>query len=262
MIPREIIDEIVYRSDIEQVIGSYVTLKRAGSNLNGLCPFHSERTPSFTVFPATRSFYCFGCGAGGDVITFIMREENLDYPGAVRFLADRAGISVPEDNEPQEAEAVSRKRMYEMNLCAAKFFRECLFDPKYGGEAMQYLTQERRLSTATIRHFGLGFSPNHFGMLTDHMHRLGFSDEELVVGFLCGKSRKNGAAYDYFRNRVIFPIIDTVGNIVAFGGRVMDDSKPKYLNTSDTPAFKKSRHLFALNFARKCAQGEMILCEG
>lgn len=262
MIPREIIDEIVYRSDIEQVIGSYVTLKRAGSNLNGLCPFHSERTPSFTVFPATRSFYCFGCGAGGDVITFIMREENLDYPGAVRFLADRAGISVPEDNEPQEAEAVSRKRMYEMNLCAAKFFRECLFDPKYGGEAMQYLTQERRLSTATIRHFGLGFSPNHFGMLTDHMHRLGFSDEELVVGFLCGKSRKNGAAYDYFRNRVIFPIIDTVGNIVAFGGRVMDDSKPKYLNTSDTPAFKKSRHLFALNFARKCAQEQMILCEG
>ena len=262
MIPREIIEEIVYRSDIEQVIGSYVTLKRAGSNLNGLCPFHSERTPSFTVFPATRSFYCFGCGAGGDVITFIMREENLDYPGAVRFLADRAGISVPEDNEPQEAEAVSRKRMYEMNLCAAKFFRECLFDPKYGGEAMQYLTQERRLSTATIRHFGLGFSPNHFGMLTDHMHRLGFSDEELVVGFLCGKSRKNGAAYDYFRNRVIFPIIDTVGNIVAFGGRVMDDSKPKYLNTSDTPAFKKSRHLFALNFARKCAQEQMILCEG
>lgn len=262
MIPREIIDEIVYRSDIEQVIGSYVTLKRAGSNLNGLCPFHSERTPSFTVFPATRSFYCFGCGAGGDVITFIMREENLDYPGAVRFLADRAGISVPEDNEPQEAEAVSRKRMYEMNLCAAKFFRECLFDPKYGGEAMQYLTQERRLSTATIRHFGLGFSPNHFGMLTDHMHRLGFSDEELVVGFLCGKSRKNGAAYDYFRNRVIFPIIDTVGNIVAFGGRVMDDSKPKYLNTSDTPAFKKSRHLFALNFARKCAQEQLILCEG
>ena len=196
------------------------------------------------------------------MITFIMREENLDYPGAVRFLADRAGISVPEDNEPQEAEVVSRKRMYEMNLCAAKFFRECLFDPKYGGEAMQYLTQERRLSTATIRHFGLGFSPNHFGMLTDHMHRLGFSDEELVVGFLCGKSRKNGAAYDYFRNRVIFPIIDTVGNIVAFGGRVMDDSKPKYLNTSDTPAFKKSRHLFALNFARKCAQEQMILCEG
>lgn len=262
MIPREIIDEIVYRSDIEQVIGSYVTLKRAGSNLNGLCPFHSERTPSFTVFPATRSFYCFGCGAGGNVITFIMREENLDYPGAVRFLADRAGISIPEDNEPQEAEVVSRKRMYEMNLCAAKFFRECLFDPKYGGEAMQYLTQERRLSTATIRHFGLGFSPDNFGMLTDHMHRLGFSDEELVVGFLCGKSRKNGAAYDYFRNRVIFPIIDTVGNIVAFGGRVMDDSKPKYLNTSDTPAFKKSRHLFALNFARKCAQEQMILCEG
>ena len=262
MIPREIIDEIVYRSDIEQVIGSYVTLKRAGSNFNGLCPFHNEKTPSFTVFPATKSFYCFGCGAGGDVITFIMREENLDYREAVEFLAAKAGISIPEDNSVTENKGVPRKRIYEMNLAAAKFFRECLFDSKLGGEAMKYLHEDRKLSMATIKHFGLGFSPNNAWALTNHMHRLGFTDEELTEGFLCGKSRNSGKTYDYYRNRVIFPIIDTSGNIVAFGGRVMDDSKPKYLNTSDTRAFKKSRHLFALNYAKKHCEEQMILCEG
>ena len=262
MIPREIIDEIVFRNDIEQVIGSYVTLKRAGSNLNGLCPFHSERTPSFTVFPATKSFYCFGCGAGGDVITFIMRSENLDYIGALEFLAQRSGITLPEDDGAESPKTISRKRMYDMNLAAAKFFRDCLFDSRYGAEAMDYLVNQRKLSMATIKHFGIGFSPNNFQMLTDHMHSLGYTDEELVVGFLCGKSQRTGKTYDYFRNRVIFPIIDTSGNVVAFGGRVMDDSKPKYLNTSDTPAFKKSRHLFALNFAKNHASEKMILCEG
>ena len=262
MIPREIIDEIVFRSDIEQVIGSYVTLKRAGSNYNGLCPFHSEKTPSFTVFPATKSFYCFGCGAGGDVISFTMRAENLDYVGAVELLAQRAGISLPEDDSSAVDRGVPRKRIYEMNLAAAKFFRECLFNEKYGAEAMKYLTEDRRLSMTTIKRFGLGFSPNNAWMLTNHMHSLGYTDEELVTGFLCGKSRNTGKTYDYFRNRVIFPIIDTSGNVVAFGGRVMDDSKPKYLNTSDTPAFKKSRHLFALNFAKNHAAEQMILCEG
>ncbi|MBP3369134.1 MAG: DNA primase [Clostridia bacterium] len=261
MIPREIIDEIVHRSDIEQVIGSYVTLKRAGSNLNGLCPFHNEKTPSFTVFPATKSFYCFGCGAGGDAITFVMRSENLDYRGAVELLAQRAGISIPEDDSEQE-NTIPRKRIYEMNLEAAKFFRGCLFDEKYGKEALEYLHVERKLSMATIKHFGLGYSPNNAWLLTNHMKKLGFTDEELVTGFLCGKSRNSGRTYDYFRNRVIFPIIDTSGNIVAFGGRVMDDTKPKYLNTSDTPAFKKSRHLFALNFAKKHCEEQMLLCEG
>ncbi len=261
MIPREIIDEIIQRSDIEQVIGSYVTLKRAGSNLNGLCPFHNEKTPSFTVFPATKSFYCFGCGAGGDVITFVMRTENLDYRGAVEVLAQRAGITIPEDGSERES-AVPRKRIYEMNLEAAKFFRSCLLDEQYGKEALEYLHGERKLSMATIKHFGLGYSPNNAWLLTNHMKRLGFTDEELVTGFLCGKGRSSGHTYDYFCNRVIFPIIDTSGNIVAFGGRVMDDSKPKYLNTSDTPAFKKSRHLFALNFAKKHCEEQMLLCEG
>ena len=261
MIPREIIDEIIHRNDIEQVIGSYVSLKRAGSNLNGLCPFHNEKTPSFTVFPATKSFYCFGCGAGGDAITFVMRTENLDYRSAVEVLAQRAGITIPEDSQSVE-EGVSRKRLYEMNLEAAKFFRSCLFDERYGKEALEYLHNERKLSIATIKHFGLGYSPNNAWLLTNYMKNKGYTDEELVVGFLCGKSKNSGRTYDYFRNRVIFPIIDTSGNIVAFGGRVMDDSKPKYLNTSDTPAFKKSRHLFALNFAKKHCEEQMLLCEG
>ncbi len=262
MIPREIIDEIVFRNDIESVIGSYVTLKRAGSNYQAPCPFHSERTPSFTVFPATKSFYCFGCGAGGDVVTFIMRSENVEYVDALKILADRAGISLPEDKQEFAEGGVSRKRLYELNLAAARFFRNCLFDPQLGGEAMEYLHGKRGLDMATIKHFGLGYSPNDFGALTRALRGQGFSDEELVAGFLAKRSQKTGNLFDLYRNRVIFPIIDTQGNIVAFGGRVMDGSEPKYLNSSDTAAFKKSRHLFALNFARKSCAERMILCEG
>lgn len=266
MIPREVIDEIVSRADIVDTINTYVTLKRAGSNYNGLCPFHSEKSPSFTVFPATRSFYCFGCGAGGDVISFIMKAENLDYPSAVELLAQRVGVKIPEDDKRsyggiKKDDGVSRRRIFDMNLEAAKFFRACLFDPEIGAEGMKYL-RERQLSGATIKHFGLGFSPNGFGALTDYMHSKGFSDGELIAGFLCGKSQKTEKGYDYFRNRVMFPIIDTAGNIVAFGGRVMDNSKPKYLNTSDTPGFKKSRNLFALNYAKDAGKDEFILCEG
>ncbi len=262
MIPREIIDEIVFRNDIESVIGSYVTLKRAGSNYQAPCPFHSERTPSFTVFPATKSFYCFGCGAGGDVITFVMRSENVEYVDALKILADRAGIALPEDKQELGEQGVPRKRLYELNLAAARFFRNCLFDAQLGKDAMEYLHGKRGLDMATIKHFGLGYSPNDFGALTRALRKQGFSDEELLAGFLAKRSQKTGNLFDLYRNRVIFPIIDTAGNIVAFGGRVMDGSEPKYLNSSDTPAFKKSRHLFALNFARKACAERMILCEG
>lgn len=262
MISRQIIDEIVFRNEIEQVIGNYVTLKRAGSNLNGLCPFHNEKTPSFTVFPATKSFYCFGCGAGGDVISFIMREENLDYVGALEFLAARAGITIPQENEVGKKDTIPRKRIYEMNLAAARFFRDCLMDEQYGKEGLRYLTEIRGLDRGIIRRFGLGFAPDHWWLLTDTLRKQGFTEEEMIAGFLCKRSEKNGRLFDLFRNRVIFPVIDTAGNVVAFGGRVMDDSKPKYLNSSDTPAFHKSRHLFALNFARKQAEERMILCEG
>lgn len=262
MIPKEVIEEIRYRCDIEDVIGSYVTLKRAGSNRNGLCPFHSEKSPSFTVFPATKSFYCFGCGAGGDVITFIQKIENLDYVGSLEFLAARAGISIPNDSSYMERETVTRKRVYEMNLEAAKFFRASLFDPALGREGMEYLTERRQMSGAVIKHFGLGFAPNDFGMLTRHMKQKGYTDEELYAAFLCGKSQKTERPFDLFRNRIMFPVIDTAGNIVAFGGRVMDDSKPKYLNSADTPGFKKSRILFGLNYAKDHCAEQMILCEG
>lgn len=261
MIPKEVIEEIRHRCDIEDVIGSYVTLKRAGSNRNGLCPFHSEKTPSFTVFPATQSFYCFGCGAGGDVITFTQKMENLDYVAALEMLATRAGISIPNDPMPGGAPTIPRRRIYEMNLEAAKFFRAALFDPVLGREAMAYLTEHRRLTGATIKRFGLGFAPNDFGLLTNHMKKAGFTEAELIAGFLSKRSQR-GALFDLFRNRIIFPVIDTAGNIVAFGGRVMDDSKPKYLNSSDTPGFKKSRVLFGLNYAKEHCTEELILCEG
>ncbi len=262
-LPENFIQEVVDRTDIEELIGRYVTLKRAGANLLGLCPFHSEKTPSFTVTPAKQMFYCFGCHAGGSAITFVQKAENLEFTDAVELLANRIGLPLPREVNGAERESgVSRKRVLEMNLEAAKFFRACLFDPRLGGPGMEYLRGRRKLSDATIKHFGLGYAPAEFGLLTDHMHRLGYTDEELQVAFLCGKSKTTGRAYDYFRGRVMFPIIDPVGNIVAFGGRVLDDSKPKYLNTSDTPAFRKSNHLFALNFARNCCSEQMILCEG
>lgn len=261
MIPRAVIEEILFRADIVDTVGSYVTLKRAGSNYGGLCPFHSEKTPSFTVFPATKTFYCFGCGAGGDVITFIKKAENLDYPSALEFLAQRVGITIQHEQRAGAEELVNRRRVYDMNLEAAKFFRNCLFDPALGAPGMEYL-RARKLSSATIKRFGLGYAPADFGLLTNHMRSKGFGEDELVTAFLCGKSQKTGRAYDYFRGRVMFPIIDTTGNVIAFGGRVLDDSKPKYLNSSDTPGFKKSRNLFALNYAKDFCSEELILCEG
>ncbi len=260
MIDSRIIEEIKSRNDIVDVISSYVGLKRAGSNMQGLCPFHSEKTPSFTVFTATQGYYCFGCGAGGDVINFVRQVENLEYIPALEFLAKRVGITLPDDTR-QRSGGIDRQRMHQMNKEAARYFRECLFDEKIGKEALSYLIG-RGLDSATIKRFGLGYSPSSFSALTNRLRDLGYTEEELVAGFLCGKSKNNGALYDYFRNRVMFPIIDVSGNVIAFGGRVMDDSQPKYLNSSDTPAFKKSRNLFALNFARTACSEELILCEG
>lgn len=260
MIDHRIIEEIKFRNNIEDVISSYVTLKRAGSNMNGLCPFHSEKTPSFTVFTSSQNFYCFGCGAGGDVITFIMRAENLEYPDAVEFLAKRVGIEIPRDNEPS-SRGPSRSRIIDMNRDAARFFHTQLYS-EAGRAGLDYLKNSRQLSDSVIKRFGLGFAPDSFGALTDHLRSKGYTEEELLSGFMCGKSKKNGKLYDYFRGRVMFPIIDVAGNVIAFGGRVMDDSVPKYLNSSDTPAFKKSRNLFALNYAKNSAEEHIILCEG
>ncbi len=260
MIPANVIEDIRYRCDIENIISSYVTLKRAGSNCKGLCPFHSEKTPSFTVYQSTQSFYCFGCGAGGDVINFIMRIENLDYVSAVETLAKRAGITLPDfDSNVAKSGGVSRSRVLQMNLEAAKFYRKMLFDDTIGAPARQYLV-DRGLSIASIKGFGLGYSPRSGGMLMEHLRSRGFSPEEIHTAYFAGKNDRG--YYDYFRGRVMFPIIDVSGNVIAFGGRVLDDSKPKYLNTSDTPAFKKSKNLFALNYAKNAGAGYLILCEG
>lgn len=264
MISRETIEEILLRTDIQTLIGGYVTLKRASANLKGLCPFHSEKSPSFTVYPASNSFYCFGCGAGGDQVNFIMRMERLDYPDAIEFLAKRAGITIVDDNRGQYSNQprIDRQRMYKMNVDAAKYFNACLFsDNPDAKAALSYFTDNRKLSLATIKHFGLGYAPNSFDMFSKYMLAKGYTYDELVAGFLCGKSDR-GTYYDTFRNRVMFPIIDVSGNVIAFGGRVMDDSKPKYKNSSDTPVFKKLRNLFALNFARHDCEDALILCEG
>ena len=259
MIPESVIEEIKYRCSITDVVSRYVTLKRAGSNMNGLCPFHSEKTPSFTVFEDTKSFYCFGCGTGGDVISFIMRAENMDYREAVEYLAAQAGISVPDDRSPREGPAgVSKQRLLDMNRGAARFFHEQF---KASAAAQEYV-KKRGLSPALCTHFGLGYAPDDFGALTDRMHSLGFTDDELYAAFLCGKSRKTGRPYDYFRGRLMFPIINTSGDVIGFSGRVIGEGEPKYLNTSDTAVFKKSRNLFAMNFAKANCRERLILCEG
>ena len=254
------VEELKYRNRIDDVISSYVNLKRAGSNKVGLCPFHSEKTPSFTVFSNTETFKCFGCGAGGDVITFVMRAENLDYISALEFLAKRSGLEMPGD-ESKGSEIVKRSRMHEMNREAARYFNKMLYEPC--AEAARAYLAKRKLSGAAVKRFGMGFAPDNFNALRNYMNAKGYRDEELREAFLCGKSERTGKYFDYFRGRLIFPIIDNFGNVVGFGGRATDDeTKPKYLNTSDTPVFKKSRNLFALNFARTACEEYLILCEG
>ncbi len=264
MISKETIEEILARTDIEPLISSYVNLKRAGDTYKGLCPFHSEKSPSFTVYPRTSSFYCFGCGIGGDAVTFIKQMEHLDYPDALDFLAKRAGITIVDNDKPiREEKKFNRERMFKMNADAANFFHKCLMaNTEDAKAALAYFTEKRGLSLSTIRHFGLGYAPDSFDSLLNYMRSKGYNYDELVAGFLCGKSEK-GKYYDAFRNRVMFPIIDVSGNVIAFGGRAMDnETKPKYKNSSDTPVYKKTRHVYALNFARHTCSEKLILCEG
>lgn len=265
MISKETIDEILQRTDIEPLISSYVLLKRASDTYKGLCPFHSEKSPSFTVYPKTSSFYCFGCGIGGDAVTFIRQIEHLDYPDALKFLAKRAGITIidNDNNYVREEKKFNRDRLFKMNVDAANFFHRCLIsDNPDAKAALSYFTEKRGLSLSTIKHFGLGYAPNSFDALLNYMSAKGYTKDELVAGFLAGKSDK-GTYYDAFRGRVMFPIIDVSGNVIAFGGRAMDnETKPKYKNSSDTPIYKKTRHVYALNFARLTCQESLILCEG
>lgn len=255
------IQELQERIDIEDVISSYVNLKSRGKTLVGLCPFHNEKTPSFTVYPESRSFYCFGCGAGGDIISFVRRMDNLDYVEAVKSLAQAAGMSMPEDGY-DDTMAKRRMRLLAANREAARFFNTCLNAPE-NRFALDYFLK-RGLAPSTIRHFGLGYAPDSWHALTEHLRSKGFTYEEMVLANLARRSDKNGKSnyYDNFRNRVMFPIIDLRGNVIAFGGRVMDDSKPKYINTSDTPVYKKSNGVFALNFAKNANENKLILVEG
>lgn len=251
------LQELKMKTDIEDVISTYVTLKRRGATLVGLCPFHNEKTPSFTVYPATQSFYCFGCGAGGDAITFLKKIENLDYLDAVKTLAQRAGLQMPQEGF-DDSLSKRRRRILEMNREAARFYHSVLLSPE-GKVGYDYYIG-RALSAATINHFGLGFAPNRWDALLRHMRAKGYQPAELVDAGLARKGQKG--YYDNFRNRVMTPIIDVRGNVIAFGGRVLDDSKPKYINTGDTLVYKKTNELFALNFAKDSKEDALILCEG
>ena len=261
MIPEDIINEIKYRNDIETAISQYVNLKRRGKNLVGLCPFHSEKTPSFTVYPENGSFYCFGCGVGGDVFTFTGLIENLDYIESVKLLAERSGITLPQDGYDDSMQRL-KKRIYDINRDTARFFHAFLMSP--GGKwALDYLTG-RGLTLKTIKHFGLGAAPDSWDALIHHLKEKGYTESDMLAANVIGKSQR-GSLYDRFRKRVMFPIINIRGNIVAFSGRAMpgeDKQGGKYVNTADTPVYKKSENLFGINFAKNVCSERVILVEG
>lgn len=257
----DFLDELRFRNDIQSIISPYVSLKSRGRIMVGLCPFHNEKTPSFTVYIDSNSYYCFGCGAGGDCITFIKTAENLDYVEAVKFLADRSGLSLPVDGYDDTIGRV-RHRMYEMNRAAARFFYSCLMS-KEGRAAQEYVLM-RGILPETCKKFGIGFAPNSWDALLKHLKSLGFAEDELIAASLIRKSEK-GSCYDVFRNRLIFPVIDLRGNVIAFTGRLFEDgqaSAPKYINSPESLIYKKSQVLYGLNIAKNNNDKKLILCEG
>lgn len=257
-LPELFMQELKSRCDIVDVVSTYVNLKRRGRNMVGLCPFHSEKTPSFNLYPENGSFYCFGCGAGGDVITFIRRIENLDYMEAIRFLAQRAGLQVPED-QVDDGLAKLKAQILEINRESARYFHKVLLSQQ-GKPGLEYLLN-RGLTMRTIRHFGLGFSASGRFDLVDYLSQKGYRTNEMIQANVAYKAG-SGRVVDRFFGRVMYPIIDLRGNVIAFGGRLLGDGKPKYLNTSDTPVFRKSNGLFAMNFAKNSGLDQLILAEG
>ena len=255
--PASFLDELNARNPIEDVVGQYVSLKRSGSNLFGLCPFHGEKTASFSVNPSKGIYYCFGCHKGGGAVNFMMEIEGLSYPDAVRALAKRAGLEVPED-EQYQSRYRAQERLWALMKEAGRFFHEQLFSPA-GKECLDYV-QQRGLSKSIVTRFGIGFAPNSWNALVDAMRKKGYTDQELKDADLVGE--KNRRIYDRFRNRLMFPIFDVRGNVIGFGGRVLDDSKPKYLNSNETLIFNKRKNLFGLNFAKKTKMPNIILVEG
>lgn len=265
MIKRETVDEVLLRNNIESVISPYVTLRRAGTNLKGLCPFHNEKTPSFVVYPQDNSFYCFGCGVGGNAVTFIRQIEHLDYPDAIEFLAKKAGITVlrDESNTYNQNSGIRKDRLLKMNVDAARFFHIMLMADNPSSKAcLNYFMKDRGLELSTIKHFGLGYAPDGYDTMLKYMVSKGYTPDELVEGYFVVKS-KNGKYFDAFRNRCMYPIFDVTGNVIAFGGRRLDPNDPtKYRNTMDTVVYKKSRHIYGLNFAKNTSQEYIILTEG
>lgn len=256
--PQNFLDELIARNDIVDVVGGYVALTRKGGNLFGLCPFHSERTPSFSVSPDKQIYYCFGCKRGGGVINFIMEEEGLSFPDAVRFLAKRAGLEIPEEDGNRDA-ARRRQRLLDLNRDAARFYYDLLQKPE--GRAVQEYLDKRQIHRATAIKFGMGASPDSWDTLLSAMTAKGYSKEELLTAGLVVQG-KGGHLYDKFRNRLMLPVVDVRGDVVAFGSRVLDKSEPKYMNSPETPVYSKRRVLYGLNLAKKSKRSNIILCEG
>ncbi len=255
--PQSFIDELLARNPIEEVVGRHVTLRRSGANMFGLCPFHGEKTASFSVAPDKGIYYCFGCHKGGGAINFVMEMEGLTYPDAVRALAQRSGMEVPEDDQYQSRYR-QQERLWALCKEAARYFHAQLYS-EAGAQGLAY-AQKRGMPKSTLTTFGIGFAPDSWNGLVMAMKAKGYTEQELKDAGLV--SEKGGRIYDRFRNRLMFPIIDVRGNIIGFGGRVMDDSTPKYLNSPETVIFNKRKNLFALNIARKSKLGYLILVEG
>ena len=261
-ISKETVDEIKSRVSLLDIARERMQLTKRGGNYVGCCPFHNEKTPSFTVYTGNDSFYCYGCGEGGDAITFIRKLDNLSYPEAVQQLAERAGINISsEDISASQAEKELQNRIRECNREAARYYFQTLTKAPEGSTARKYLMGERQIAESSIRHFGLGYATNDFFKLVNHLRKMGFTDEEMIAANLAFQS-KAGRIIDRFRERIMFPIFDASGNVIGFGGRALGDEKPKYLNTNTTPVFQKSNELFALNFARKSRPEQLILAEG
>ena len=257
----EFLTQLRNRCDIEDIIGRYVNLKKTGSSTVGLCPFHSERTPSFHVSGRKQMFYCFGCHKGGDVITFIMEAEHLPYVDAVVFLANMVGLPVPQKNVFDTEIAELRKRILEINRAAARFYFDTLFKPE-GKAGLEYF-KNRKLTPTTVRRFGLGYAPDSWDSLLKHLLEKGYALDDIKAAGLAIQSKTGGKHFDRFRSRCMFPIIDHRGNVIGFGGRTMDANNPaKYLNSSENLVFKKGQNLFALNIAKNTKETCLILCEG